>query len=152
MKIKMLWWLLMDVILWSVPNSHLISYDKNIISLHLYIVQRDIKDSRRKAAVTKIKAAVGFRHVIDLLSTERKLIVGHNCFLGNIITLVFLSRVVLHLLNSIFPCDDLLDWCRYGSHIQKIYWSSSFGSRRICLRGSKALSIHSWHKSTAEFR
>ena len=30
----------------------------------------------------KIQAAVGFRHVIDLLSSEQKLIVGHNCFLG----------------------------------------------------------------------
>lgn len=30
----------------------------------------------------KFKAAVGFRHVLDLLSSEKKLIVGHNCFLG----------------------------------------------------------------------
>ncbi|MCD7456027.1 hypothetical protein HAX54_030500 [Datura stramonium] len=28
-----------------------------------------------------VKSAVGFRHVIDLLSSEQKLIVGHNCFL-----------------------------------------------------------------------
>lgn len=45
------------------------------------LLMREIKDSRGKAAVMRIKAAVGFRHVIDLLSTERKLIVGHNCFL-----------------------------------------------------------------------
>lgn len=30
----------------------------------------------------KIEGAIGFRHVLDLLSSENKLIVGHNCFLG----------------------------------------------------------------------
>ncbi|KAL2476000.1 Poly(A)-specific ribonuclease PARN [Abeliophyllum distichum] len=45
------------------------------------LLMREIKHCRKNEAVTKIKAAVGFRHVIDLLSTERKLIVGHNCFL-----------------------------------------------------------------------
>ncbi|PSS06020.1 Poly(A)-specific ribonuclease [Actinidia chinensis var. chinensis] len=42
---------------------------------------KEVKDGRRKEAEMKIKAAVGFRHVFDLLSSEQKLIVGHNCFL-----------------------------------------------------------------------
>lgn len=41
-----------------------------------------MKEDLRKEAEIKVKSAVGFRHVIDLLSSERKLIVGHNCFLG----------------------------------------------------------------------
>ncbi|XP_057975352.1 poly(A)-specific ribonuclease PARN [Malania oleifera] len=44
-------------------------------------LMKDVKDELRKEAEKKIKAAAGFRHVIDLLSSEQKLIVGHNCFL-----------------------------------------------------------------------
>ena len=49
-------------------------------------MQKEVKDGRRKEAEMKIKAAVGFRHVFDLLSSEQKLIVGHNCFLGTNVT------------------------------------------------------------------
>ncbi|CAK9148875.1 unnamed protein product [Ilex paraguariensis] len=45
------------------------------------LLMTEVKDSLRIEAEMKIKAAVGFRHVIDLLSSEQKLIVGHNCFL-----------------------------------------------------------------------
>ncbi|KAI3466414.1 hypothetical protein Pfo_023077 [Paulownia fortunei] len=45
------------------------------------LLMREVKACQRKEAEMKIKAAIGFRHVIDLLSSERKLIVGHNCFL-----------------------------------------------------------------------
>ncbi|KAL3734593.1 hypothetical protein ACJRO7_023875 [Eucalyptus globulus] len=38
-------------------------------------------DENRRGEELKIHSAVGFRHVIDLLSSEQKLIVGHNCFL-----------------------------------------------------------------------
>lgn len=41
-----------------------------------------MKDGLRKEAEMKVESAVGFRHVIDLLSSEQKLIIGHNCFLG----------------------------------------------------------------------
>lgn len=44
--------------------------------------QKEVQDYTKKDAELKIKAAIGFRHVIDLLSSEQKLIVGHNCFLG----------------------------------------------------------------------
>ncbi|XP_021842674.1 poly(A)-specific ribonuclease PARN isoform X2 [Spinacia oleracea] len=40
-----------------------------------------IKNESYQQARRKIKAAAGVRHVIDLLSAENKLIVGHNCFL-----------------------------------------------------------------------
>ncbi|RDX61631.1 Poly(A)-specific ribonuclease PARN, partial [Mucuna pruriens] len=40
-----------------------------------------VKEENHRAAEMKIQSAVGFRHVIDLLSSEKKLIVGHNCFL-----------------------------------------------------------------------
>ncbi|KAF8410873.1 hypothetical protein HHK36_003410 [Tetracentron sinense] len=45
------------------------------------LLVKEVKDGFRKEAEVKIKAAVGFRHVIDLLSSEKKLIIGHNCFL-----------------------------------------------------------------------
>ncbi|KAM7499006.1 hypothetical protein LguiA_023420 [Lonicera macranthoides] len=45
------------------------------------LLMKQVKDCLRKEAEMKIEAAIGFRHVIDLLSSEQKLIVGHNCFL-----------------------------------------------------------------------
>ncbi|XP_015901133.2 poly(A)-specific ribonuclease PARN [Ziziphus jujuba] len=45
------------------------------------LLMKEVKNDHRRQAETKIQAAVGFRHVIDLLSSEKKLIVGHNCFL-----------------------------------------------------------------------
>nr|WDD38921.1 specific ribonuclease PARN [Fagopyrum tataricum] len=51
----------------------------------------EVKDGQQKEAEKKIKGAVGFRQVIDLLSTENKLIVGHNCFLD-----------VAHIYNKFF--------------------------------------------------
>ncbi|XP_042520170.1 poly(A)-specific ribonuclease PARN-like [Macadamia integrifolia] len=46
-----------------------------------HLLMQEVKDGLHKEAERKIKAAVGFRHVIDLLSSERKLLIGHNCFL-----------------------------------------------------------------------
>ncbi|KAK4752641.1 hypothetical protein SAY87_021439 [Trapa incisa] len=45
------------------------------------LLLKEVKEDNHKGFKHKIKAAVGFRHVIDLLCTEKKLIVGHNCFL-----------------------------------------------------------------------
>ncbi|XP_048234927.1 poly(A)-specific ribonuclease PARN isoform X2 [Ricinus communis] len=45
------------------------------------LLMKEVKDEYRKGAEMKIKNAIGFRHVIDLLSSAQKLIVGHNCFL-----------------------------------------------------------------------
>ncbi|KAL2944986.1 Poly(A)-specific ribonuclease PARN [Bienertia sinuspersici] len=44
-------------------------------------LMEEVKDASHQQARQKVKAAAGFRHVIDLLSDEKKLIVGHNCFL-----------------------------------------------------------------------
>lgn len=45
------------------------------------LLMTEVKGIRLKDIELKIKNAVGLRHVIDLLSSEKKLIVGHNCFL-----------------------------------------------------------------------
>ncbi|XP_016743698.1 poly(A)-specific ribonuclease PARN isoform X2 [Gossypium hirsutum] len=45
------------------------------------IRMEEVKTDHQRRAEMKINAAVGFRHVIDLLSSENKLIVGHNCIL-----------------------------------------------------------------------
>ncbi|TMW95940.1 hypothetical protein EJD97_008138 [Solanum chilense] len=45
------------------------------------LLMKEVKDGLRKDAEMKVESAVGFRHVIDLLSSEQKLIIGHNCFL-----------------------------------------------------------------------
>ncbi|KAH0873374.1 hypothetical protein HID58_070736 [Brassica napus] len=42
---------------------------------------RKTKDERKRVAERKIQSAVRFRQVIDLLSSEKKLIVGHNSIL-----------------------------------------------------------------------
>ncbi|KAJ9562637.1 hypothetical protein OSB04_007797 [Centaurea solstitialis] len=47
----------------------------------LELLMKEVKEDLCKEAEMKIGAAIGFRHVIDLLSSEKKLIVGHNCFL-----------------------------------------------------------------------
>ncbi|ESQ29877.1 hypothetical protein EUTSA_v10011283mg [Eutrema salsugineum] len=44
-------------------------------------LMKEAKDERKRVAERKIQSAIGFRQVIDLLSSEKKLIVGHNCFL-----------------------------------------------------------------------
>nr|CAN76999.1 hypothetical protein VITISV_007764 [Vitis vinifera] len=58
--------------------------DKNLL-------MKEVKDGLRREAEMKIKTAVGFRHVIDLLSSEQKLIVGHNCLLD-----------IAHIYNKFF--------------------------------------------------
>ncbi|KAL5974364.1 hypothetical protein ACLOJK_031028 [Asimina triloba] len=45
------------------------------------LLMKEVKEHFHKEAEGKVKVAVGFRHVIDLLASEQKLIVGHNCFL-----------------------------------------------------------------------
>ncbi|XP_048130482.1 poly(A)-specific ribonuclease PARN isoform X2 [Rhodamnia argentea] len=45
------------------------------------LLLKEVEDENRRGEELKIHSAVGFRHVIDLLSSEQKLIVGHNCFL-----------------------------------------------------------------------
>ncbi|XP_074303444.1 poly(A)-specific ribonuclease PARN [Silene latifolia] len=42
---------------------------------------KEVKDGLHSQAIKTVEAAVGFRQVIDLLAAEKKLIVGHNCFL-----------------------------------------------------------------------
>lgn len=47
----------------------------------LNLIMKEVKDENHRMEEMKIQTAVGFRHVIDLLSSEQKLIVGHNCLL-----------------------------------------------------------------------
>ncbi|XP_065862669.1 poly(A)-specific ribonuclease PARN isoform X2 [Euphorbia lathyris] len=44
-------------------------------------LMKELSDEHKKGTKMKIRDAVGFRHVIDLLSSAQKLIVGHNCIL-----------------------------------------------------------------------
>ncbi|KAH0461397.1 hypothetical protein IEQ34_008972 [Dendrobium chrysotoxum] len=44
-------------------------------------LMQEVKEDQLRSGKLKIHSAVGFRHVIDLLMCEEKLIVGHNCFL-----------------------------------------------------------------------
>ncbi|XP_058115250.1 poly(A)-specific ribonuclease PARN isoform X2 [Magnolia sinica] len=51
-------------------------------SHQLRLIQlKEVNEDLRKEVERKVTAAVGFRHVIDLLASEQKLVVGHNCFL-----------------------------------------------------------------------
>nr|CAB3484794.1 unnamed protein product [Digitaria exilis] len=46
------------------------------------MLMKDVQEGLLKNREARVKSAIGIRHVIDLLSSERKLIVGHSCFLG----------------------------------------------------------------------
>lgn len=50
-------------------------------------MQQEVNSDQKEAAEMKIQSAIGFRHVIDLLASEKKLIIGHNCFLGKTFSL-----------------------------------------------------------------
>uniref|UniRef100_A0A0D9W609 Uncharacterized protein n=1 Tax=Leersia perrieri TaxID=77586 RepID=A0A0D9W609_9ORYZ len=45
------------------------------------LLMKDVREDLLKSREARVKSAVGIRHVIDLLASERKLIVGHSCFL-----------------------------------------------------------------------
>ncbi|XP_066343043.1 poly(A)-specific ribonuclease PARN-like isoform X2 [Miscanthus floridulus] len=45
------------------------------------LLMKDVQEDLLKNREERVKSAIGIRHVIDLLSSERKLIVGHSCFL-----------------------------------------------------------------------
>jgi len=51
------------------------------------LLMKDVQEDLLKSREARIKSAIGIRHVIDLLSSERKLIVGHSCFLGTLLSL-----------------------------------------------------------------
>ncbi|KAG9456930.1 hypothetical protein H6P81_001438 [Aristolochia fimbriata] len=45
------------------------------------LLLEEVKKDLQMEVDAKVKAAVGFRHVIDLLASEKKLLIGHNCLL-----------------------------------------------------------------------
>ncbi|KAJ1271421.1 hypothetical protein BS78_06G127300 [Paspalum vaginatum] len=45
------------------------------------LLMKDVQEDLLKNREARVKSAIGIRHVIDLLSLEKKLIVGHSCFL-----------------------------------------------------------------------
>ena len=61
------------------------------LTKHSYfiLIQKDVQEDLLRSRKARVESAIGIRHVIDLLSSERKLIVGHSCFLG---TLFFAYR------------------------------------------------------------
>ncbi|XP_051133629.1 poly(A)-specific ribonuclease PARN isoform X2 [Andrographis paniculata] len=61
------------------PLQHMVVYTDSTADRELLMME--VKARQRQEAEMKIKSAIGFRHVFDLLSSEKKLIVGHNCFL-----------------------------------------------------------------------
>lgn len=73
------------------------------------LLMKEVKDGLRKEAERKVESAIGFRHVIDLLSSEQKLLVGHNCFLD-----------VAHIYSKfIGPLPSTVE--DYASSIQKLF-------------------------------
>ncbi|PKA51570.1 Poly(A)-specific ribonuclease PARN [Apostasia shenzhenica] len=45
------------------------------------ILMEEIKEDQRRSKEEKVHLAVGFRHIVDIFISEKKLIVGYNCFL-----------------------------------------------------------------------
>ena len=75
----------------------------------------------RESQQQKFSLQLGFRHVIDILSSEKKLIVGHNCLLGMLL-LWYIIDVILPCLL----CHLLLSSCRYCTYMLQIGEPSSF--------------------------
>lgn len=90
-------------------------------------MQKDILEDLRKNAEKRIKSAVGFRHVVDLLASAGKLIVGHNCLLGMLFMLIEVSFLPVWPISSIYFYIN-----RFSAYIQQIFWSSSFIIDGIC--------------------
>ncbi|CAM8937307.1 unnamed protein product [Rhodiola kirilowii] len=63
----------------STSPQHLVVYTESQNDKDLPL--KELKDDSLSESKKKITSGGGFRHVIDLLSSEQKLIVGHNCFL-----------------------------------------------------------------------
>ncbi|KAJ0986878.1 hypothetical protein J5N97_005234 [Dioscorea zingiberensis] len=45
------------------------------------LLMREVLEDLHRSKEARVRSAVGFRHVIDFLVSEQKLIVGHNCLL-----------------------------------------------------------------------
>ncbi|XP_037478133.1 poly(A)-specific ribonuclease PARN-like isoform X2 [Triticum dicoccoides] len=45
------------------------------------LLMKDVQEDLLRSRKVKVESAIGIRHVIDLIASERKLIVGHSCFL-----------------------------------------------------------------------
>ncbi|KAF7016884.1 hypothetical protein CFC21_030403 [Triticum aestivum] len=45
------------------------------------LLMKDVQEDLFRRRKAKVESAIGIRHVIDLIASERKLIVGHSCFL-----------------------------------------------------------------------
>ncbi|XP_020594450.1 poly(A)-specific ribonuclease PARN isoform X2 [Phalaenopsis equestris] len=72
-------------------------------------LMREVKEDKLRSGKVRIRSAVGFRHVIDLLSSEEKLIVGHNCFLVDEFALS-VNKVLPHIIDTkhLISCSPVI--------------------------------------------
>ncbi|RZC50370.1 hypothetical protein C5167_018793 [Papaver somniferum] len=73
------------------------------------VVMKEVSDDLHKEAEMKLKAATGFRRVIDLLSSEQKLLVGHNSFLD-------MAHIYSKFIGPLPPTID-----EYISSVHKVF-------------------------------
>ena len=88
---------------WSLCPLLLNDPISSVLRADVLISQKEVKDDLQRISAEKIQSAVGFRHVIDILSSEQKLIVGHNCLLG-----MLLSQYIINVILSCLLCHLLL--------------------------------------------
>ncbi|XP_068648126.1 poly(A)-specific ribonuclease PARN [Aristolochia californica] len=73
------------------------------------LLLEEVKKDFQMEVEAKVKAAVGFRHVIDLLVSEQKLVIGHNCLLD-----------MAHIYNKFFgPLPPSI--AEFASSVHKIF-------------------------------
>ncbi|RZC51180.1 hypothetical protein C5167_019607 [Papaver somniferum] len=70
---------------------------------------KEVSNDLHKEAEMKLKAATGFRRVIDLLSSEQKLLVGHNSFLD-------MTHIYSKFIGPLPPTID-----EYISSVHKVF-------------------------------
>ncbi|XP_042447276.1 poly(A)-specific ribonuclease PARN-like [Zingiber officinale] len=98
---------------------------------------KDVLEDLRKNTEKRIKSSVGFRHVVDLLASAGKLIVGHNCLLD-----------LAHIYNKFFgPLPSSLTEFVQAVHEKlphtvdtKHLFNSNQTSQHLMKKNSKSLS------------
>ncbi|KAK1296581.1 Poly(A)-specific ribonuclease PARN [Acorus calamus] len=101
------------------------------------LLMEEVLEDLRKEREAKVQSAVAFRHVVDLIASEQKLVVGHNCFLD-----------VAHIYSKFFgPLPPTI--AEFSNRVHKIFphiidtkhlLKTDLISQNLMKRNSKSLS------------
>ncbi|OAY75352.1 Poly(A)-specific ribonuclease PARN [Ananas comosus] len=98
---------------------------------------KEVQEDATRSTVSRVRSAVGFRHVIDLLASEQKLIVGHNCLLDIAhIYNKFIGPLPSSMAEFVLAVHDIFPYVVDTKHLL----NSSQGIQYFMKKKSKSLS------------